>query len=95
MMTQQYLAGELSLLLEQLQAAAGDESARELTELRHRAEAGPPPALRWTARRALQIAERECWGALGRGDVATLDRRAALSASLWQFAVCSHLIEER
>jgi hypothetical protein len=45
-MTQQYIAGELSLRLGQLQAMATDqERAREVARLRHEAETVPLAAL--------------------------------------------------
>ena len=47
-MTRQYVAGELSVLLAHLQAAATTEAAgRDAWSLRHAAETEPIPALGW------------------------------------------------
>lgn len=95
-MTQQYLAGELSLLLGQLQAAMTNEvSVTELGHLRQRAETGPRPALTSAAVRALEVADWVCWDSLTRGDAAAFIRQAAVCAELWEFGVCAGLIEER
>ena len=40
-MTQQYLMGELSVRLEQLQAAPGPDSALDVMRVRHLVETGP------------------------------------------------------
>jgi hypothetical protein len=72
-MTRQYVAGELSVLLAHLQAAATTEAAaREAWSLRHAAETEPIPALRWVALSALALAEGLCWDSLNRGDTAAL-----------------------
>jgi hypothetical protein len=95
-MTQQYLAGELSLLLGELQAAMTDEAlAAEVAGLRRRAETGRRPALASTARRGLEVADLACWDSLARGDAAAFSRRAAVGAELWEFGVCARLLEER
>jgi hypothetical protein len=94
-MTQQYLAGELSLLLAQLQAVAADTaSVRDLARLRHEAEAMPLVTLPSVAVRALELADSVCWESLVRGDTAAFSRRSAICAELWQFGVCADLIEE-
>ena len=57
-MTQQYLAGELSLILGDLQAATTDEaSVVEVACLRQRAETGLRPAMVSVAVRALEVAD--------------------------------------
>jgi len=57
-MTQQYLVGELSLLLGQLHTAMANEaSAVEVARLRQRAETGPPSGLASVVMRALEVAE--------------------------------------
>jgi hypothetical protein len=93
-MTQQYLAGELSLLLGQLQAAMTNEaSVVELAHLRQRAETGPRSALASIVARALEVADWMCWDSLTRGDAAFI-RQAAVCAELWEFGVCAGLLEE-
>src|SRR6266511_2330119 len=57
-MTQQYLAGELSLLLARLQAVATDQaSARHIACLRREAETGPLTALSSLTARALALTD--------------------------------------
>ena len=95
-MTQQYLAGELSLLLGDLQAAMTDEAAAvEVTHLRQRAETGRRPAMVSVAVRALEVAECGCWDSLTRGDAAAFIRQATVCAELWEFGVCAGLLEDR
>jgi hypothetical protein len=95
-MTQQYLAGELSLLLGQLQAVTAIEaSVGEVIYLRQRAETGPRSALACVAVRALEVADGVCWESLTRGDAAAFIRQAAVCAALWEFSVCAGLLEER
>jgi hypothetical protein len=94
-MTQQYIAGELSLLLGELQAATTHEaSVVEVTHLRQRAETGPRSALAAVAVRALEVADWVCWDALTRGDAAAFMCQAAVCAELWEFGVCAGLLEE-
>jgi len=93
--TQQYIAGELSLRLAQLQAAATDpERARELAELRYAAETGSRGALSAVIARALALADELCWDALGRGDAPAFSRHAALGRDLWEFGVCARLLAD-
>lgn len=95
-MTQQYLAGELSFLLGELQAAMTDEAAVvEVTHLRQRAETGRRPAMVSVAVRALEVADCVCWDSLTRGDAAAFSRQAMVCAELWEFGVCAGLLEDR
>lgn len=94
-MTQQYIAGELSLLLGELQAAMTHEaSVVEVAHLRQRAETGPRSALASVVVRALEVADWVCWDSLTRGDAAAFLRQAAVCAELWKFGVCAGLLEE-
>jgi hypothetical protein len=94
-MTQQYIAGELSLLLGALQAATTHAaSAVEVAHLRRRAETGPRSALASVVVRALEVADGECWDSLTRGDAAAFMRQTAVCAELWAFGVCAGLLEE-
>ena len=95
-MTQQYLAGELSLLLGQLQAAmTNGASVTEVADLRQRAETGPRSALVSTMLRALEVADWVRQDSLVRRDAAAFIRQAAICAELWEFGVCAGLLEER
>ncbi len=94
-MTQQYLAGELSVLLEQVQAAAVTEAAdRDATALRQAAETVPVQSLGWVMVRALDLTERFCWDSLSRGDAAAFTRQAAAAAALREFGVCASLLKD-
>jgi hypothetical protein len=94
-MTRQYVAGELSVLLGHLQAAATTEaSARDAWSLRRAAETEPIPALGWVAVDALVLAEGLCWDSLNRGDTAAFSRQSAVCAELQVFGVCAGLLKE-
>jgi len=94
-MTHEYIAGELSLRLGDLQAVATDqERAREAARLRHEAERMPLVALGSVVVRALGLADRLCWDSLGCGDVLAFSRQAAICAELWEFGICACLFEE-
>lgn len=91
-MTQQYLIGELSVCLEQLQAAAAPEAAWDVARLRHQVETGTPGGLAVAASRALALADGLCWESLSQGDVAAFARQAKASADLRQFGVRARLL---
>ena len=94
-MTQQYLLGELSLILGELQAVATNEAAvRTVMRLRQEAETTPPAALAPVVVRAVELTDRVCWDALARGETAAFMREAAICAELWEFGVCAGLLEE-
>lgn len=94
-MTQQYLVGELSVLLEQLQTVATDPLLADLlSRLRQEEEAGPVTALDEVAVRALQLGRNACWERLSKGDIAACCRGASICAELRQFGVCAHLLAE-
>jgi hypothetical protein len=93
-MTRQYLAGELSVLLEHVQAVVTTETAgRDAWTLRHAAETGPVDALRSVTVRALALAEGLCWDSLARGDAAAFTRQAAVCAELHEFGMCAGLLK--
>ena len=94
-MTTQYITGELSLLLGELQGmAANQRLARDVGRLRAEAEAAPFGALPVIALRAVDLMRRLCSDALDRGDVSDLCRQAAWGAELMQFVRCANLLEE-
>ena len=94
-MTRQYLAGELSVLLAHLQAAANTEAARrDAWSLRHAAETKPISALGWVTMRALALADDLCWDSLNRGDTAAFTCQAAVGDELREFGVCAGLLDE-
>jgi hypothetical protein len=94
-MTQQYLAGEMSSLLGELQSVATTSaSARDLARLRRGAETWPLTALPGVALQALEVTDELCWDSLTRADVAAFARQAALGAELHEFGVCAGLLED-
>jgi hypothetical protein len=94
-MTQQYLIGELSLRLAQLQALVADqESVHDLVRLRRLAEAAPVAELASITTCAIELVDDLCWDAVARGDVAAFGRESAAAAELYEFGVCAGLLEE-
>ncbi|HEV8625307.1 MAG TPA: hypothetical protein VG034_12675 [Acidimicrobiia bacterium] len=94
-MTRQYLAGELSVLLGQLQAIDRKEgSVRGIARLRYEAETCPSGALSSVAVRALLLSDELCWESLTSGDAVAFSREAAISAELLEFGVCAGLLGE-
>lgn len=94
-MTQQYLAGELSVLLSHLQAVTTTEAAgRDASSLRHAAETEPVQRLCWVTVRAMALAERLCWDSLSHGDAAAFTRQAAVCAELRDFGVFASMLND-
>jgi hypothetical protein len=94
-MTQQYLAGELSVLLERVQTTTTSETAGQAARaLRDAAETGPIQMLGWVTVRALALTDRLCWESLNRGDAAVFTRQAAAAAALREFGVCAGLLQD-
>jgi hypothetical protein len=92
-MTQEYLGGELSLLLGQLQDVTTQTTlVSELALLRQTAETGRRPAMASAAIRALELVNRACWESLTEGDLVGFARQSGVSAQLWEFGLCSGLI---
>ena len=80
-MTQQYIIGQFSVLLEDLRPPVG-EWLTAVHDLRSEVEASPLPMLPRLAREALDLADKICWAALehrGRGRLSRLceSRRGA------------------
>jgi len=92
--TVQHLIGELSVRLEQLQAAAGHDRARDVASLRYQVETQPVDWLAAGTSRALALADQLCWDSLSRGDTASFTRQAAIGADLRLFGVSARLLEE-
>jgi hypothetical protein len=102
-MTQQYLAGELSILLAGLEAglepgsdgAAPDRGyAVEVAGLRRAAETLPVWALCHIELRALQLADAGCWRCLATGEAARFELLTAIGARLREFGVCAGLLPD-
>jgi hypothetical protein len=94
-MTREYLLGELSLILGDLQAVATNEAAvRAAARLRQEAETTPPAALAPVVVRAVELTDRVCWEALARGETMAFIRETAICAELWEFGLCAGLLED-
>ena len=94
-MTQQYIVGELTLRLMQLQASApSDESAGEFGRLRLQTETAAFDALPYMAIYALDLVRSLCRDSLARGDLRALTDQATMAADLREFAVSASLLSE-
>jgi hypothetical protein len=93
--TRRYLAGELSLLLAQVQAVTTSEAAgREACALRRAAETEPIQGLRSVTACALTFTEGLCWDSLATGDALSFSRQAVVCAELHEFGVCAGMFTE-
>ena len=94
-MTQQYLVGELSLLLAQLETAAGGGSvSRAVAQLRREAECCPPAALGPVLARTFELTDCLCLDSLARGDELAFRAQAVTGAQLRDFGICACLLDE-
>lgn len=94
-MTRRYLAGELSLMLGQLEAAVSDpEGAQEVAWLRHEAETVPVSDLGCVVSRALAATDEICLDSLERGNWAVFISQATICSELWEFGVCAGLLPD-
>jgi hypothetical protein len=92
--TRQYLIGELSVRLEELQSVAAGGEARDVAQLRHEVENGGTYGLGPAAARAIELADILCWQSLGRGDIAAFSSQIDISAQLRLFGVCARLLAD-
>jgi hypothetical protein len=94
-MTRQYLIGEMSMLLAELETAAPRHPPLwEVARLRRTAETGSPTALASVARRALDVSRALCWECLSAGDIAGFNRHAAMCVELHDFGACAGLLDD-
>ena len=94
-MTRQYLIGEMSLILADLQDLAGNEAAaRDIARLRREAEMGGLAVLPCVAMRALELVDTFCRDALDRGDAAAFACQSTIGADLRDFSICAGLLDE-
>jgi hypothetical protein len=90
-MTQQYIVGEFSCLVAELEPAAG-ELEGVVHSLRQEIEASPLCGLPGLAREVLNLADRVCWVALEQGDVASFRHCAETAAVVREFTVSANLL---
>jgi hypothetical protein len=95
-MTQQYIVGELSSRIAALESLAPEPSWRASLELvRRDSERRSPRELGAAARQVLAVVDGWCRDSLRRGDIDLFVRQCAASSEVWEFAVCSGLIDDR
>ncbi len=83
-MTQQYIVGQFSILLEDLQPPPG-EWRSAVRELRREVESCPLSMLPRLAREAVSLTDMICWSALQQGDVGSFSDYADSAAALGEF----------
>ena len=94
-MTQQYLAGELSVLLAEMQTTVSNQdTACAVTHLRAAAETRPVGSLAAVAVQALNLINAACWASVAGGDIDAFSRQARVAAELHDFGVCAGLLDE-
>jgi hypothetical protein len=93
-MTQDYLVGELSVRLGQLQATVPPAACGDLAKLRYLVETRPVTWLGTEVTLALALADRLCWESLSHGDTDAFSRQAAICADLRLFGASARLIED-
>jgi hypothetical protein len=93
-MTQQYLIGQFSLLLEDMAPSPGGRLAAAVRDLRVEVERSPLPMLPKLAREAMVLSDVICWGALERGDAIGFCRYAKAAVCLGEFTAAAGLLPE-
>jgi hypothetical protein len=91
-MTQQYLIGQFSVLLEDLQPSPGDGLAAAVSGLRAEVEHSPVPMLPTLACQAMALSDMVCWGALRRGDATSFCRSVKAAVALGEFTDAAGLV---
>jgi hypothetical protein len=94
-MTQQYLVGEFSSILGELQTLVSNgPAARAIARLRLEAEATPPWALAPLVGRAVALANRVAEEALTTGSAGPFIRALAICAELRVLGVCAGFLAD-
>ena len=89
--TQQYLVGELSILVGELHRSARRECPDAVGELRRRVERAGPGQLAALAGEAIAHADELCWASLEAGDLAAFIEQATAAAALGDFTHAARL----
>jgi hypothetical protein len=90
-MTQQYIVGQFSLLLAELEPSPG-EWLVAVHNLRREVESSPLPMLPQLAREAIALTDMICFAALEEGDVGGFCRYAETALALREFAANADLL---
>ncbi len=93
-MTQQYLIGQFSALLGDLQPPPGECLAETVHDLRREVESCPLAMLPKLAREAMTLTDVICWAALERGDSSGFCRYAKVAVALGEFTDSAGLVGE-
>ena len=93
-MTQEYLIGQLSALLEELQPPAGEKLAGAVHDLRREVERSAVQMLPRLAHEAISLSDVICCAALERGDRDAFGRYAKAAAALGDFTDSAGLTPE-
>lgn len=92
-MTWHYIAGELSLLLEELGKVTEDEIiAQQICNLRIEAETVPFSALPDIAAESLALANDLCQFSLVNGDSLVFTRQLTVCSEIWRFGTSAGLL---
>jgi hypothetical protein len=91
-MTQQYIVGEFSSLLAELQPAPDERLGGTANQLRREVEVSPPALLPQLAREAIHLTETICWVDLEQGDVGGFCRHAKTASALRDFTASASLL---
>ena len=91
-MTQQYIVGEFSALLAELQSASGELFANAVGNLRHEVEFGLYEMLPHRAREAMTLTDVICRSTLEHRDMSTFRRCTDAAAALREFAASANLV---
>ena len=92
--TQQYLIGQFSVLLEDMAPSHGDRLAAAVHDLRGEVESSAVQMLPKLAREAMILSDMICWGALERGDAIGFCRCAKAAVALGAFADAAGLLPD-
>ena len=92
-MTQQYIVGQFSMLLEDLQPPSGEWLAA-VRKLRSEVESCPLSVLPQLAQEAIGLTDRICWSAVEQGDVSSFCGYARSAAALGEFLDNARLLQE-
>jgi hypothetical protein len=91
-MTQQYIVGELSVLIEGLSPDDSSALAVAVRDVQHRLERAALSDLVPLVREAVELADSVCWRSLEVGDADGFSREATRAACLCEFAACAGLL---
>ena len=91
--TQQYIVGQFSVLLQEVEAPAG-EWFEAVRRLRIEVESCPWSMLPWLAQEAIGLTDLICWSALEQGDVASFCGCARSAAALGEFIDNARLLQD-